>query len=116
MSNGRATCYECGQVVIVVQIFTAGVKLELDPQPVVGGDYTIWPVSNNGRESLAWLAKPRPRKVSPPPDAPALIRKQWDGAMAARRRKWFVQHEHGLDAEQILERRRRSLGEQSLGA
>ncbi|MFI6744519.1 hypothetical protein ACIBI9_67760 [Nonomuraea sp. NPDC050451] len=82
--------------------------INLDLEPVVGGDYTYWnPTYGTGQH---WRATYRPAKVSPPLNRPEQDTKQWDGKQAANERPWFVQHVCGLTAAQIIQERRRQKG------
>ncbi|MFG1617352.1 hypothetical protein ACGFI3_31705 [Nonomuraea wenchangensis] len=79
--------------------------MELDTDPVVGGDFSVWSPSYSG--ATVWRAQPRPAEVRPPFDAPQEVVDQWDGRLAAAGRKWFVEHQCGRTSEQVVEERRR---------
>jgi hypothetical protein len=109
MTTGPERCNDCGQNVFGVYLLDHGrLKIDLHPEPVVGGDYTYWnPTYGNGQH---WLATHRPVKVSPPLNMPKPDAKQWDGKQAANERPWFVQHVCGLTAAQIVQERRHRKG------
>ncbi|MFC7588833.1 hypothetical protein ACFQYP_37915 [Nonomuraea antimicrobica] len=108
MNNALPCCGDCGHNVIMVYLFDrGGIRIDLDPEPVVGGNYTFWNPTY-GRQKI-WRAKSRPTTVPPPRDLPEHLRRQWNGEKVADSRTWFVQHVCGLTAAQIVAERRARL-------
>ncbi|MER7363554.1 hypothetical protein [Nonomuraea wenchangensis] len=106
MTSPRKPCRrECGADILAAHLFATGRKIELDTETVVGGDFTFWSPSYGGQ--MVWRAQPRPATVPPPIDAPDEVVAQWDGRKAADGRKWFVEHQCGKTAAEIVEERRR---------
>ncbi|MET7330589.1 hypothetical protein [Nonomuraea sp. NPDC005650] len=110
--NAFALCGDCGQDVVRAHLFDrcGGIRILLDPTPVVGGDYTYWnPIysRNPTYSGQPWRATSRPVKVPVPLGMSEEDAKQWDGKGAADGRGWFVQHVCGLTAEQVVDERRR---------
>lgn len=113
MSTGPQHCGECGQAVYRVRLQDGGTRIDLDPQPVIGGTYTFW---NPTYGQQLWLCKPRPVRALPPRGCFGQEAKEWDGRKAADGRRWFVQHVCGLTAAEVVEERRRRKGAESVPA
>lgn len=104
MTTGPERCSSCGQDVFRAHLFDhKRLRIDLDPKPVVGGEYTCWNPTNGSDQH--WRATYRPAKVSPPLNMPEQDAQQWDGKKAANERSWFVQHVCGLTAAQIVQER-----------
>ncbi|MFI7640585.1 hypothetical protein [Nonomuraea sp. NPDC049400] len=83
-----------------------GLHIDLDPEAVIGGDYTYWNPTYE-HDPQIWRASYRPVKVAPPLNISNKDLKRWDGRKAANGRRWYVEHVCGLTAAQIVEERRR---------
>ncbi|MET9244899.1 hypothetical protein [Nonomuraea sp. NPDC003709] len=83
-----------------------GLRIDLDPEAVVGGDYTYWNPTYE-RDPQIWRATYRPIKVAAPLNISNQDLKDWDGRKAANSRRWYVEHVCGLTAAQIVAGRRR---------
>jgi hypothetical protein len=105
--SGTHHCGECGKAVFRVHLLGRSIRIDLDPESVIGGDYTFWDPTYGQQ---LWRAKPRPATVSPPYDISDKNLGEWDGRKAADGRRWFVQHLCGLTAEQVVAERRQRKG------
>ncbi|MFI7147137.1 hypothetical protein ACIBO2_19645 [Nonomuraea sp. NPDC050022] len=105
--SGTQHCGECGKTVIRVHLLGRSIRIDLDPEPVIAGEYTFWDPTYGQQ---LWRAKPRPATVSPPFGGSRQETEEWDGRKAADDRRWFVQHVCGLTAAQVVEERRRRKG------
>ncbi|TDD00561.1 hypothetical protein E1292_28305 [Nonomuraea deserti] len=84
----------------------AGLHIDLDPEAVVGGDYTFWNPTY-ACDVQIWRAAYRPVEVEQPLNISHEDFKVWDGREGANSRRWHVEHVCGLTAAQIVAGRRR---------
>lgn len=103
MITGPSACDKCG-IPVLVACDLSGTRWELNAEPVVGGDFTVWPVGNPGATFLR--VRSRPERSLPPHDMSARAKANWDGRAEAAAREWYVRHEHGMSSEQIVEQRK----------
>lgn len=97
-------CGKCCDLVFTARSIS-GKVIKLNAEPIVGGDYTIWPIGN-GFTAPYLRCGARPEKALPPRRTARNVRADWDAYAEADRRPWFVEHQHHKTSEQIIEQRR----------